>query len=115
MKFFKKEYLDQIQLPFSINGIENNYYGTCPLCPTGPCLLYECTYKYHDPPLENTWFNPLYRHKSFIKVKKKDIIFSNTAFKGYYSSMNPFNTYYATLWNLRKIYKLCASLPPFNE
>ena len=24
MKFFKKEYLDQIQLPFSINGIENN-------------------------------------------------------------------------------------------
>ena len=85
----------------------NKYYGTCALCPTGPCLLYKIipTHKTH---LKNR-FNLMYclsykiRHKGHIYSKKLDKIIIYTAYRGYYKKED--KNYYSILWSDRIIYK----------
>jgi len=95
-----KKYLDAI-----VYNIENNYYGNCPLCPTGPCLLYNISSKYNKPDLKNTCYSAYYkiRHKGNIYKQSDKSIFCNTSYLGYYKKDD--KEYYSNLWDDKKIYK----------
>jgi mannosyltransferase OCH1-like enzyme len=99
----------------TVENIKNNYFGTCPLCPTGPCLLYKIVEKYNNnnkiniykPYLKNS-FSFIYgyykiRHKGNIYDKRINKIVCNTSFLGYYKMLD--SAYYANLWHVNNIYK----------
>ena len=86
-----------------VQNTNNNYYGDCPLCPTGPCFLYRLA-KHIKPKYEFKWsilhLNFL-RCKTFIYYKGKKIITPN--YHGYYKLYN--HTHYNILWLKNQIYK----------
>lgn len=90
-----------------IENVKNKYYGTCSLCPTGPCLLYKLITNY-KPTLFNKCDNILIvnsklRHKCFIYSNKIKKIICNTSYYGYYE--RNFKSTYGWLWITKKIYK----------
>ena len=90
-----------------IDNVKNKYYGTCSLCPTGPCLLYKVITNY-KPTLFNNCnnmllFNTKLRHKCFIYSKKIKKIICNTSYYGYYD--RDLKSTYGWLWIIKKIYK----------
>jgi len=89
-----------------ILNIENKYYGTCPLCPTGPCLLYKID-PTHKTSIINRFNYAIYsyhkiRHKGNIYSKKINKIIINTSYRGYYKKDN--KSYYSNLWFNKDIY-----------
>lgn len=89
-----------------IENVNNNYYGSCPLCPTGPCLLYKVVPHYKTN-IENKFNNLVYshykiRHKGHIYNNKDKKIIISTAYKGYYKENN--KSYYSNLWYNKDIY-----------
>lgn len=87
-----------------VKNTTNNYYGTCPLCPTGPCLLYEICKQIKPKFINNASqlerLISILRYKSYVSYKNKKII--NIAYKGYYTS---FFSVYDSLWKSKNIYK----------
>jgi mannosyltransferase OCH1-like enzyme len=91
-----------------IENVKNDYYGTCPLCPTGPCLLYKICPK-HETDIVHKFNHIIYahhkiRHKGYIYNKQSKKIIINTAYKGYYKKDN--KSYYANLWFNKDIYNI---------
>lgn len=89
-----------------ILNIENKYYGTCPLCPTGQCLLYKID-PTHKTDIINRFNHIVYsyhkiRHKGNIYSKKIKKIIINTSYKDYYKKDN--KSYYSNLWHNKDIY-----------
>lgn len=87
-----------------ILNIENEFYGSSSLEPTGPLLLYNIGKEYKAQAKFKIFyiFNFL-RHKEFIYEKKENRIICNTCYRGYYQSYFNFN-YYTWLWYYKKIY-----------
>jgi len=86
-------------------NVNKNYYGTCALCPTGPCLLYKIAKHikpkyFYKPNYSEIFINKL-RSKSTIKYKNKSII--NVNYHGYYKLFD--KNYYAIKWYMGKIFK----------
>ena len=102
----KQEYFIDLIKNISFNVI-NNFYGLCPLHPTGPRLFFEYTQS------ENISFkhvvkNPKkdYKNSFVILLNNKKIVF-NTHYKGYYYNKNHRNkdkNDYTKLWKTKKIY-----------
>lgn len=89
-----------------IENVNNNYYGSCPLCPTGPCLLYKIVPHYKTN-IENKFNHLVYshykiRHKGHIYNNKDKKIIISTAYRGYYKKNN--KSYYSNLWHNKDIY-----------
>ena len=89
-----------------IENVNNNYYGSCPLCPTGPCLLYKIVPHYKTN-IENKFNYLVYshhkiRHKGHIYNNKDNKIIISTAYRGYYKKNN--KSYYSKLWHNKDIY-----------
>uniref|UniRef100_A0A6C0DC26 Glycosyltransferase n=1 Tax=viral metagenome TaxID=1070528 RepID=A0A6C0DC26_9ZZZZ len=89
-----------------IKNVDNNYYGTCPLCPTGPCLCYNII-PHHKTDLVNRFDIIFYshyraRHKGNIYSEKLKKIICNTAYKGYYKKN--LNNYHKE-WMNSQVYK----------
>jgi mannosyltransferase OCH1-like enzyme len=86
-----------------VKNVFNNYYGTCPLCPTGPCLLYKLAKHIKPKYVFNISFfhHESTRFKTYIYYKNKKIISPN--YHGYYKINDP--RYYSNLWFLKQIYK----------
>ena len=86
-----------------VKNIENNYYGTCHLCPTGPCLLYKCAdgYKYDFIfNFKSYYYLSYLRHKGGIIYKNK--LICNISFYNYYTDIKK---NYFSLWIKKGIYK----------
>ncbi len=88
-----------------VENVINNYYGTCPLCPTGPCLLYNLGKHikpkfFYKPTYSEILFHQL-RSKASITYKGKKII--NITYYGYYKSND--KTHYSYLWITKNVYK----------
>lgn len=89
-----------------VKNIENNYYGTNPLEPTGPMLLYKQAqpYKYDVIHRFKQNYNIKYiRHKGDIYSLKKNKIICNSSYKSYYKYRDD---NYDTLWKEKKIYNI---------
>jgi mannosyltransferase OCH1-like enzyme len=89
-----------------ILNTKNKYYGTCSLCPTGPCLLYKLD-PHHKTDLINKFNFAIYghykiRHKGYIYNKKLKKIIINTSYRGYYKKEDKNN--YFNLWFNKDIY-----------
>ena len=89
-----------------ILNTKNKYYGTCPLCPTGPCLLYKI-YPSHKTDIKNEfnfffYGNHKVRHKGHIYNKKLKLKIINTSYRGYYKKND--KNYYSNMWNNKDIY-----------
>lgn len=86
-----------------VKNIQNNYYGSCHLCPTGPCLLYKCAegYPYDLKLNSNVYLQlPFLRHKSSVSYEDK--IICNTSYYNYYTDIKKG---YLILWIKKSIYK----------
>jgi len=89
-----------------IENVKNKYYGTCSLCPTGPCLLYKIDPK-NNTNIINKFNHIVYsnykiRHKGHIYNKTINKIIISTAYRGYYKKDN--KSYYSNLWFKKDIY-----------
>ena len=86
-------------------NVNKKYKGTCPLCPTGPCLLYKIGKhikpKYYYKPSYSQIVFPQLRSKATITYKKKNII--NVNYHGYYKFFD--KSSYVQLWFKGTIYK----------
>ncbi len=85
-------------------NVKNKYYGNCPLCPTGPCLLYNITNHikpkfYYKPTINELLFYQL-RSKASIKYNNKPII--NITYYGYYNYN--LKNHYSYFWKIKNIY-----------
>lgn len=85
-------------------NVKNDFYGTCPLCPTGPCLLYKIAKHikpkfFYKPFYSEVLINKL-RSKATIKYKNKSII--NVNYHGYYKLFD--KNYYAVKWHMGEIF-----------
>jgi mannosyltransferase OCH1-like enzyme len=76
-----------------VKNVFNNYYGTCPLCPTGPCLLYKLA-KHIKPKFNFKWsillsnlLLNMTKSKTYIYYKDMKIISPN--YHGYYKMIIP--------------------------
>ena len=88
-----------------IKNVNNKYYGTCSLCPTGPCLLYKLGKHikpkfYYKPSFYELKFTEL-RSRAKITYNKLDII--NITYHGYYKKIDM--SRYSNLWFQNNIYK----------
>jgi mannosyltransferase OCH1-like enzyme len=89
-----------------IKNVKNEYYGTCPLCPTGPCLLYKNATR-HKTYIENKFNHIIHnnyklRHKGVIYNNKDKKIIISTCYKGYYKKYD--ENYDDNLWHNKNIY-----------
>jgi hypothetical protein len=89
-----------------ILNTKNNYYGLCPLSPTGPCLLYKID-PHHKTDIINKHNHGIYshhkiRHKGYLYDNKLKKIIISTAYRGYYKKED--KSYYAVLWFNKDIY-----------
>lgn len=84
-----------------VKNVNNNYYGNCPLRPTGPKLLAKIIPKYNGLiDLKHSFFD---NNNKFIHYKDKIIL---KTYNGHISERNNFSKkeHYAILWQKRKIY-----------
>lgn len=87
-----------------VKNVNNKYYGTCSLCPTGPCLLYKLANhikpKFYLSKYTLIELLTLLRSKTCIKYNNLDII--NMTYNGYYKNINLKR--YPILWLFKNIY-----------
>lgn len=90
-----------------IQNINNNFYGECPLHPTGPRLFYKHT-KDNNIRFQHIVNNPKkdYKNSKVVLLNTEKVIF-NTHYKGYYYNKNHRNKEkndYTKCWKRKKIY-----------
>jgi hypothetical protein len=83
-----------------VNHVKNNYYGSNSLEPTGPGLFNRFTYD------KNILLKHIVDGKDYkdskILIKSNNIVFANTHYKGYYTSVSKQD--YAYIFNQKNIY-----------
>lgn len=101
LHYIMKQCIDQC-----VYNIKNDFYGKTPLDPTGPRLLYNIA-KHIEPTLYHRfkfiYFISNIRHKGDIYSYKLNKVVCNSAYKGYYKSVIPNNSY-TMLWFNKQIY-----------
>jgi mannosyltransferase OCH1-like enzyme len=87
-----------------VDNVKNNYYGQCPLSPTGPRLFNNHTYN-QNVILKHRVLGKYYT-ESKILIIENEKLFANTHYKGYYYNKEKPKEEYADLFHKREIYYL---------